>query len=232
MTWNILHGGGARRMPEIALALLEHDADVVALTEYRTTTGGQIRAVLDDHGWRHQLCTDPREGVNGILIASKSEIETCEEACASSSGGRLMQAYSPQADTTFIAAHIPDRSSAASRTGCWRSVLDLARRRRDANCVVLGDFNTGRHRLDEAGRTFNCTALLGELSALGYADAWRMLHPEAREFSWQSHAGNGFRIDSVFVSASLRPRVRGAFYSHDERRRRVSDHSALLVVLD
>lgn len=230
LTWNILHGGGARRMPEIVLALLGHDADVVVLTEFRTTTGGQIRAVLDDHGWRHQLTSEPEAGCNGILIAARQELEAPAAAeRRTNAHDRFLQAYLPQADTHLVAVHIPDRSMPAARTACWRAVLHQARLRREASCVVLGDFNTGRHRLDEAGSSFNCTALLGELSAIGYADAWRLHNPEAREFSWRSRAGNGFRIDSAFISRPLRDRVTRAFYSHAERERRVSDHSLLIV---
>ncbi|MCC6677304.1 MAG: endonuclease/exonuclease/phosphatase family protein [Phycisphaerales bacterium] len=230
LAWNILHGGGARRMPQIALSLLEHDADIVVLTEYRRTVGGQIRAVLDDHGWRHQVSTEPAQGVNGILIASRWPLEFRPFEAAEASG-RLLQAVLPQADTTIIAAHVPDRSAPRARTGCWRALLNLARACRAGDAIVLGDFNTGRHQLDESGATFNCTALLGELSAMGYADAWRLMNPDGREFSWRSSIGNGFRIDAAFVSPSLRPRVRAASYSHAERENRVSDHSALLLSL-
>lgn len=232
MAWNILHGGGTRRLPEITLALLEHAADVVVLTEFRRSLGGQIRGVLDDHGWAHQVSTDPPAGQNGILIAARSKLECqVDDSAEESRGSRLLQVSLPQMDMVILAAHVPDKSRPTARTACWRAVLRVAREHRDAPCIVLGDFNTGRHRLDEQGRTFNCTALLGELAALGYADAWRLLHPDEREFSWYSHAGNGFRIDSAFVSTPLRGSVREAFYSHHERRNRVSDHSPFIMAL-
>lgn len=230
LAWNILHGGGARRLPEITLALLEHDADVVVLPEYRRTVGGQIRAVLDDHGWSHQLTVEPEGGGNGILIAARFEVEP-GPAFECGVPGRLLQALLPQKDTAIIAAHIPDGSSPRARTECWRSLLARARALRDRSCVILGDFNTGRHRLDEPGATFTCTALLGELAALGYVDAWRFRNPGAREPTWLSRAGNGFRIDGAFVSAGLRGRIRAADYSHAVRETRVSDHSAVVLEL-
>lgn len=230
LAWNILHGGGARRMPEIALTLLEHEADVVVLTEYRRTVGGQIRGVLDDHGWRHQLTAEPAEGGNGILVAARTGLEA-GPAFDRGVPGRLLQATLPQADMSIIAAHIPDGSAPRARTECWRSLLDRARTLRETSCVILGDFNSGRHRLDEPGATFSCTALLGELAALGYVDAWRALNPEGREQSWRSRAGNGFRIDAAHVSAGLRGRIRAASYSHAVRETGVSDHSAVLVEL-
>jgi len=230
LAWNILHGGGPRRMPDITLSLLEHDADVVVLTEYRRSIGGQIRAVLDDHGWRHQVSTEPPPGVNGILVASREPLEPAGGQ-AGTLALRLLQAFLPQADTTLIAAHIPDRSERRARTECWRGLLSLARTARSGRCIILGDFNTGRHHRDEPGATFNCTALLGELAAMGYIDAWRAMHPDDREYSWISRAGNGFRIDSAFVSREVGPRLRAAHYSHLERERKVSDHSALLLTL-
>lgn len=230
LTWNILHGGGPRRLPDIVLALLEHDADVVVLTEYRRTLGGQLRGVLDDHGWRYQVSTEPPPGENGVLIASRMALEAGESAPGGPSG-RLLQVHIRQTDTTVIAAHVPDRSAPGPRVACWRALLNLARARRDGLCVVLGDFNTGRHHLDEPGATFTCTALLGELAALGYADAWRALNPGERAASWVSRAGNGYRIDSAYVSARLRPALRAAGYSHAERERGVSDHSVLVVDL-
>src|SRR5438045_4049374 len=72
LTWNLRHGGGSRRTPAIALSLLEHRADIVVLTEFRRTTGGQIAGVLFDHGLRFQHSTDPAQGTNGLLIASRT----------------------------------------------------------------------------------------------------------------------------------------------------------------
>ena len=82
--WNILHGGGSRRIPHIALAILDARPDVVALSEYRRSMGGQLAGVLADHGLKHQLCTDPPGRKNGVLLASRvmvaREAATCDAA--------------------------------------------------------------------------------------------------------------------------------------------------------
>jgi exonuclease III len=132
---------------------------------------------------------------------------------------------------SLAGVHLADDSRPVAKSSGWHHLLDYARRNRDRPCAIIGDFNTGRHRQDEAGSTFGATDLLGCLWTLGYRDAWRHLHPEDREFTWFSHAGSGFRIDHAFLSPALLGRLRAARYSHAERELGVSDHSALLVDL-
>lgn len=98
--------------------------------------------------------------------------------------------------------------------------------------MIVGDFNTGRHHLDEAGQTFTCTALLGQLATMGYADAYRATAPDGREASWFSHTGQGFRLDHAFVSAPLAGSVRAARYAHELRLAGLSDHAPMRLDLD
>lgn len=228
LTWNILHGGGPRRVPEIVLTLLEHDADVIALSEYRASMGGQIRAILAQHGWAHQLCTDPPPRTNGLLLASRFPIERIQTS-PPPSPQRFLAAQTGGLDVVVV--HIPEERHSTRKPAAWRHLLGQARALRDRDTVVIGDYNTGRHRLDEAGSTFTCTALLGKLATMGYVDAWRSLNPVAQEFTWFSHEGGGFRIDHAYLSPSLAGRLLGARYSHVERKARLSDHSVLTVEL-
>src|SRR5262245_45388589 len=95
LTWNLRHGGGAARMPRIALAILSHRPDVVVLTEWRRTTGGQIAGVLADHGLKHQVCTDPPHGRNGVLVAARTRID----GAAGARSGRLFADSARQGPT-------------------------------------------------------------------------------------------------------------------------------------
>lgn len=236
LAWNILHGGGARKMPLIALAIVEHNPDIVLLTEFRTTTGGQIRAILAERGLSHQACTDPPRNTNGILLASRSPLSPLPPTPDAPRGavGRTLSAAVPDLNLHLLGVHIPcdGPGQDTARAWVWREVLRAARAHRDDACIVLGDFNTGRHHTDEAGATFSHTASLGKLASLGYADAWRTRHPHGREPTWVNHLGHGFRLDHAFLSAPLAPRLRDARYSHKERASRISDHSALVVHIE
>jgi exodeoxyribonuclease III len=188
LTWNILHGGGATRMPEIALALLRHAPDVIVLTEYRTTTGGQIRGILADHGWPFQCCSNPAPRTNGILLASRFPLrEIGPSGCpVPERFARAVVTPPKGSPVDVVGVHIPDDSRQRERLLFWSHLVRFARNEREGVVAILGDFNTGRHREDEEGATFSCTERLGELVSLGYADAWRVTHPGVREFTWYS----------------------------------------------
>jgi len=234
-------------MPEITLSLLEHRADVVVLTEWRKHTGGQICGVLADHGLRHQHGTDPAKGSNGVLVASRCPIEVDAEPEAFMGVGgqgtgiaahhrarkkRLVEARIPELGVTVIGVHVPPDGAGSGREAVFQAAVAAARNRRDEACVLIGDLNAGRHYLDEEGATFTCTRLLGELATMRYADAWRMLNPQEREYSWFSHEGKGFRIDHALVSEPLADGVKACWYSHSERERDLSDHSMMVLSVD
>lgn len=249
--WNILHGGGARRLPEITLAILAHQPDVVLLSEFRTTTGGQIAGMLADRGLIHQHHTKPVPGSNGLLLASRFEWSIGD---GPTPPGRLASrwldvALGPPADFWLTGVHVPDGHAPDPRAHFWQSMVELSRARHEQPHLFLGDLNTGRHRLDEAGATFTCTSALGKVATLGYSDAFRHFQPDGREATWSPPArrafagttsantspptlSNGFRLDSALVSRPLLPRLRRAWYSHAERQSRISDHSVMLLEID
>lgn len=239
-------------MPEIVLTLLEHAADIVVLTEWRNHIGGQINGILADHGLRHQAHTNPPKGVNGVLIASRVPFDTPATEQSSSWFGnpgsrpsrsglashdrarsrRFLEVELAELPLRIIGVHVPCDGTGLGREAVFQEAVSAARRAKDGNCVLIGDLNAGRHFLDEEGATFTCTRLLGEIATMGYADAWRMLHPSDREYSWFSHEGSGFRIDHAFVSAPLREHVKCCEYSHNERENDLSDHSLMVVEID
>lgn len=234
LAWNILHGGGARRTPGIVLSILEHQADVIVLSEFRMMMGGQMAGVLADHGWRHQHATPAEEGQNGMIILSRRALEPgpCplpeyrRGLCVEVEGGLIV-----------TAVHIPDaragdHQAVGRKAASWAGLLEHAASRREKKHVIIGDFNTGRHRQDEAESTFTGTALLGRLATMGYVDAYRAREPKGRAWSWQSHTGRRFRLDHAFVSRALAGSVGCVEYSHRERRERLSDHAALIVELE
>jgi exonuclease III len=222
-------------MPLITLTLLEHAADVVVITEYRRTTGGQIAGVLADHGLCHQVCSDPPRGRNGVLIASHTPLEMCGDPTH-----RWAEVLLPETGLRVAAIHAPhddpiNRSAAArNRSGYFQTLVSTARARASEPFVLIGDFNAGRPVLDGHGHTLTTGGgpyFLGMLATLGYTDAWRHLHPDSREYSWFSHEGDGFRIDHAFVSRPLVPAIRSCEYSHGERQANLSDHSLLALTI-
>lgn len=236
MTWNILHGGGATRMPLIALTVLDAAPDVVALTEFRSTVGGQIAGVLADHGYVHQLSTNLSTKRNGIFMASRFPLERSRNAGPGDLwSGRWLEATCPALGVRIATVHVPDDTRPGDKAAYWQFLIDYARKYKDTRAVVCGDFNTGRRFADASSDTgfgrFGCERLLGAFCSIGFRDAFRQKHQDSREFSWYSPWGQGLRIDGAYVSKPLHARVSEAGYVHEARENRVSDHSPFVLRL-
>jgi exonuclease III len=208
--------------------LRAHESDVVVLTEFRDNDSGRrIRQGLESLGLRHQSGTHAGARVNSVLIAAR---ERFAEQVFSDLGANVHRCVlATVGETSVFGLYFPNRQK---KEPLFRFLLELNPRYLQGESLLLGDFNTGKHHLDEAGATFFCAEYLERLEAQGWVDAWRHRNPLAREYTWYSHAGNGFRLDQAFVSPSLLPKVRRVVYSHREREAAVSDHSALVVEID
>lgn len=231
MTWNILHGGGTARLPGIALAILDHRPDLVVLTEFRRSLGGQLRGVLADHGLEHQVSSDPGPGINGVLIASRwpaepMPIETC--------GPRERLVACRTRGIAVIGVHTPELTRHTASRLLWRDLTEAARAQSEADCLVIGDFNAERWGVDGTDRRRahrGGSRLMGRLQSLGYIDAWRAMHPGEKAASWVSWRGEGYRLDHAFLSRSLGVSLRSCRFSAVELEARLSDHAPLVLEL-
>lgn len=234
VVWNILHGGGTRRTPEIALRLYELQPDLVVLTEFRRTMGGQIAGVLSDLGLKEQVSTDPPAGRNGVMVASRTPMTEAEPPPAAWARNRWLDLHLTGTDLWLTAIHAPDthRSDAERiqrQAAYWQYLVRVARSRAAGRHIIAGDLNTGRHGLDEAGQSFTGTVFLGQISTLGYRDAYRLCTPRGTDRTWASHTGSGFRIDAVWVSSLLRESVASVHHEHAARAARESDHAPVVA---
>jgi exonuclease III len=229
VTLNIRQGGG-QRVRAIGAALVDHDADVVVLSEYRASDAARrFASSLAEAGYRHWADGAPERRVNSVAIASRLRFDAVTHPLHDSANRhRVIEvALGP---ITLGAVYFPLNRV---KVTFWREeFLPLAATRVVQPYCFIGDWNTGRHRIDEEGATFFGAAEFASLSASGWTDAWRSLHQDAREYSWYSHAGNGFRLDHAFLSPSLTPALRSASFSQHERLEGITDHAALVVDLD
>jgi len=228
LTFNIRHGGGTR-CDGICAAIEAHQPDIVVLTEFRQgSSGTRIRDTLRAGGWRHQECSNPPEKTNGVLVAASADFAPCARPRNVPLGSwRWLEC---QFETfLLVATYFP---LGEPKLPYWDWFLAQASSRVNRPSILIGDFNTGKHLIDEAGRTFVGSEYMERLENVGYVDAWRDVHPDTREFTWYSAAKNGFRLDYAFLSPEMRKRLRSATHSHSEREQRISDHSALIVEFD
>lgn len=227
VTLNIRHGGGSR-VPHIANYLAGLHPDVVVLTEFRGTRPSHALAdELVGDGLTHVARAPSEAKQNSVAVLANTPFEARPlDALPEEHQGRVLAARFPQLE--LFAAYFPQRRSKAAVFE-----LFLSGRHQPAHDrhLLIGDLNTGRHQLDEAGRTFYCTEQFEALSGAGLIDVWRTRNLEAREYSWFSSRGRGFRIDHAFASPRADRMVTGVFYDHEPRIAGITDHSALIVDL-
>ena len=226
-TLNIRHGG--RKFGRaLGCRLLSYDADLLVVTEFRANdAGAALVAQLESAGYAttHPEA-DPTQ--NSVLIASRTPIDLAAPFtrdlptehlwCAEFDGTIVCGVYLPQAH-----AKLP----------YWEALIASAR---DGDIdLLVGDFNTGTNDLDKdpKGTKFIGPEMPGRLTATGYTDLWRSLHPTVREYSWFSRPGdNGFRLDYIFAAPEFARRVRTCEFDHAPRLAGETDHSALVASFD
>ena len=216
-TLNIQHGGGRRIAPIIEF-LKQLNADLIVLTEYHLDDKN-LGKQLVELGYQHQVAGSTLPKENSVLIVSKEPFEVLS-ASQRIVSVRLKElvlfgVYFPQGDEKYPVY----------------KKLKTEVKEAGSSVLVLGDFNTGLHYIDEAGKTFACADSFESLKDVGLIDSWRSRNLEVKEFSWFSSQGNGFRIDHAFCSESLDKEISSIEYIHTPREMKFSDHSALALVL-
>lgn len=244
IAWNILHGGGTRRTPHIALALAELAPDAVVLSEFRDTLGGQILGALADRGLTHvaHAMRPPGCGpANRVAVASRWPLLEVTEpipappACL---GNRLVCRRLGEAGPILTGVHLHDDSRPADAIAGWAWLAAHGVALRDSAHIIIGDLNGSRDRASRVIRRAerhrppppHVLHALGRLSTAGYADAFDG-RSDGPEGTWKSHAGRELRLDHALVSGTLAPSLLGARYAHQPRKEAVSDHSLLVVEL-
>ena len=217
---------GAGRLHELMEALSQPNPDVVVLTEYRGNEPGlALGAAMAERGYMHQACAASGLRASSILLASRCpfDLRPLPGTCEAFSDRLLLAEF---ASLAVLAACFPvDRK----KLHLFRALLAESQGLAASPSVLIGNFNTGKHLVDEEGETFEASGLFSRLEGSGWVDAWRALHPNGREYSWYGHGGNGYRIDHAFISRPSRARLVRTEYIQSFRLDGLSDHAGLLV---
>ena len=224
ITLNICHGGG-HRGEQLAAVMLSLQPDVVVLTEFRIGEAGAcLLKKLAKGGLREVQSAARVPRKNSVCVVAVRAFEQIELSLPYGDEHRIL--LCDFGDLRLMATYFPQNEQKRRVFQFIRSAGLSALGRRG---IMLGDLNTGLHGQDETGATFYCSDEFSALLAAGLVDSWRSRNPQAREFSWYSAKGNGFRIDHAMCTPALDVEIDAIFYAHQFRELDVSDHSALVV---
>lgn len=241
---NVRAGGTKAKIDDLLERALAHRANIYVFSEYRDTAGGaRIRETMRRAGFSHQAYSAGHRG-NGVLVAAAQPFTPVYNPAG------LPQDEYPAAmiecvrgDLHVIGCYLPGQDRKRPHLSYLIRFAEIANAA-SMRVLAIGDFNSGRDATDieaNAGGKrradeFSTADLYAQLEER-WTEAWLYRNPERTEFSWYPQMGpperrNGWRLDKAFVSRALLPKVTNAFYDHDFRSQRLTDHSALVVDLE
>ena len=244
-TWNV--NSIRARLPRV-LAWLEAARPDVALLQETKVTPEQFPAEpLEDLGYNLAVIGEPG-GRNGVAILARSPIEDLCRALpgddqdqearylgAVVGGVRVASVYVPNG-TALSSPRFPYKLAFYDRLKAHAEAL----LEYEETLVIGGDYNVGPYPLD----VYDAQALDGTicyhpaeraklraLLHLGLYDAYRVVEPQTRAYSWWDYQGryfranHGLRIDHLLLSPQAVDRLQTCAIDADERAAKApSDH--------
>jgi exodeoxyribonuclease-3 len=254
-TWNI---NSVRLREALVRRLLDEAApDVLCLQETKAPAEKVPLEGFAAMGWRHAVVRGDK-GYNGVAILSRVPIEDAGQRHFCGRGDSRHVA-ARLADGTLIhnlyvpaGGDVPDRE-ANPKFGHKLDFLEELRAwfaaERPHRAILVGDLNIApreddvwnhRQLLKVVSHTPVEVEGLGAVQAAGHwTDVTRADIPEGRLYSWWSYrspdwdaADKGRRLDHIWASADLAPRMGGSRILRDVRGwEQPSDHAPVLAVL-
>jgi len=251
-TWNV---NGLRARQEFVLAWLRaREPDLLALQELKLSDDQFPHDVFAAAGY--QALVHGQKSWNGVAILSKKPLVPQqvglpgEEAFGSRlvmaevEGIRFASLYCPNGKHTGH-EDFPKKLRWFDSLAAWLGV-----QRADEAIVLGGDFNVCPAAIDSwnerglAGEIFHTVderARFQRLLDWGFADLYRVLHPEEQAFSWWDyrggafHRGHGLRIDFLLGTEPVRSRVQCVEIDREWRKKQdgltASDHAPVIAEL-
>ena len=231
LSWNIRQGGG-RRLEAIVAAIKYHAPDVVVINEFRARSGPPLVGALNQIGLRWAIHNEPAGLGYGILVAARVPLRRLADTRPTNIVPRSLLEVALPDSSTIGALYGPMLTP--EHGAFWDATVDHATQQLDRPYLLIGDFNTGEAGVDCHKPRFAGSSQFVRLQQLGFRDLWRQHNPGTTEHTWFSFGRggtrlNGFRIDHALATPPLAGRAIRCRYSHDERERKISDHSVLLV---
>ena len=231
----------------------EYDADVVGVQEIKAEPNQLeeiIRNPLDRQTYWNPSRT--KKGYSGTALFSKVEPVVVDlgwgEEIFDQEGRTIMADYG---EFVFFTIYFPNGESSPERLqyklDFYDSFLEyIIKLKKEGRSIIFsGDVNTAHNEIDLARPKENKNssgflpierAWVDKVVEAGFVDTFRHMHPEETDrYSWWSYRGGarernvGWRIDYVFISEDLVPKLKEAFILRDVHG---SDHCPVGIRID
>lgn len=234
LSWNVNGLRAVHRKGNI-VDIFEHNPDILALQETKSSPEQLPEELLNIPGYFGYFSSSKvKRGYSGVALYTKEEPEKVEYGMGTAEfddEGRIVAAYFK--DFVLFNVYFPNGGQGPHRIEYKLRFYDAflehieKLRKGGAHIIFCGDINTAHEEIDLARPKENADntgflpeerAWLDEVVNAGYIDTFRHLNPHKAEvysyWDLKTRARDrnvGWRIDYVFISPGLLPRLKTAF---------------------
>lgn len=219
---NLQYGGGDR-IDSILNYLIEENADLIVLGEYKDNEKGQkIQEKLEMEGYTIQSSDDE---LLGVLVASKYPFSLIQRE------RRIVGVELEDQQLKLLGVYVPTGSKdQLFKDAVWQKIIKFAQENQDIPSIITGDFNSCTKEDSMNQKQYNASDLV-KLQSYGWIDTWSESKNDGERYTWYSSYGNGFRLDYAFISPELKKQIKNMNIYHDAKKREneMTDHSPLIM---
>jgi len=206
-------------------------ADIFCLQEIKTKLNLLGATLLKPKDYFFYFNSAKRKGMWGVAVLTKEkprEIKSKIGIRRFDEEGRFLELKFRQ--FTLINFYAPhggrEKENLDYKLEVFEKFLNYLKRRKNENIILAGDFNIAHKEIDLARPkenenntmfTLKERKKIDKIIKMGFVDSFRQFHKEGENFTWWPYSFNarkrnlGWRIDYIFITKSLLPRLKNAF---------------------
>lgn len=216
-------------------------ADIVCLQETRAAKEQLPNGLLNVKGYYLYLNPAGKKGYSGTAVYTKQKpikVDYKLRIKRFDQEGRIIKLeYS---DFTLVNFYFPhgghEKNNLGYKLEVYECVLKYLKSVKHKNIILVGDFNIAHQEIDLARPKQNQKnimftteerAQISKIIKTGFVDTFRKFHKKGGHYTWWPYRFNakkrnlGWRIDYVFVSKKMAPKLKRAFILNKVE---ISDH--------
>ena len=237
--WNI-GNPSLKRASKQATWLRNQSADIIILTECKLSEGCLFLEKYFQAFDYHVVFPKPNNNEYGVMIISKYQLGISKFSNhIEDLSTRVVSVKLPSIfdEIEVIGVYVPSRDTSYEKINKKRLFLEILTNTLGKSNyfprIFCGDFNILEPDHIPRYPIFKDWEYNFYTSLFKYKlkDAFRHLNLNVLEYSWVGRTGDGYRYDHFFVSLDILHSVHKCFYYHEPRELKLSDHSAIICIL-
>ncbi|MGB2762694.1 MAG: exodeoxyribonuclease III [Minisyncoccales bacterium] len=211
--------------------LRESEADIVCLQETKAWPEQLEPELVNPKGYFSFFNSAQKKGYAGLAVYAKRKplkIETKAGIKRFDEEGRILKIQYP--DFLLINLYLPHGGRQKENMGyklkSYDYLLKYLKKIKNEKVILIGDFNVAHQEIDLARPkdnknntmfTLEERKRIDKIIEFGFSDTFRKFHKEPGNYTWWPYYRNarqrnlGWRIDYIFTSKALTPKVKKAF---------------------